>query len=819
MGNTKPFNAAVLKIIDALGGDRRTGKCLCPVHDDGQKPSLQVDNGDKVPVVVHCFGINTREHDREVIDHLIHKGLWPTSDRLRRASAEPETKRTPDDRRRYARRIWNGLRKSGREFAFLLRDYLNARAIEQVPETALITMPPWFLQQYYPGERAQSSDDPGMVLPVRANTGKLRGIHVVWLNEPLTDKRHAQPQRQSYGEIKGNFVELVKIDYSTTLPKLIIAEGPETAMAAMQLTGIPAIATGGKGFMKDLEPPRAEEYIICPDADDDGGSRNAAGQLAQKLVGSRVQIALPVRPKSCDKDGYDWNDALIDAGGNTEATAKLRDAILEAPAFDTVMTDAEEREIRLNALAAQKLDDPLGYEQDRAHVARDLGIRRSALDEEVNRRIAKMQEQQRRAPPPPPNMELLAASARKIIASEDVLDLFAESLKQRIAGEVVLAKLLYIAATSRLFAKPMNMVLKGPSSAGKSETRTHVLEFFPPEAIVRFTALSEKALLYMDDDFCHKVLSMGEALNPEEFKFQDYLLRELMSEGRLIYKVPQKVGNAMVTITIEKHGPVAFMVTTTRNSLNPENETRMLSLEVDDSAEQTRRVLHKIASIEGKGRTLDAGDLKPWHDYQRWLAAGETRVRVPFAHTLGRLIKDTRSVRLRRDFGQLLRAIKAHALLHREHCDRDAEGWIVATIEDDYAAIRELMADLLASAAELKMRRTIAETVDAVVEAQRGQDGARVAQIADLLKLDKSSAYRRLRAAEAAGYIVNREERKGRAARYSTEGPVGQPKEELLPQPEELRREYDAARSANRRRKAKSSSPKKPGSDRKLAMD
>ena len=38
-----------------------------------------------------------------------------------------------------------------------------------------------------------------------------------------------------------------------------------------------------------------------------------------------------------------------------------------------------------------------------------------------------------------------------------------------------------------------------------------------------------------------------------------------MSEESLRYPVPQKVGNDIVTVTIVKHGPVTFLVTTTRD--------------------------------------------------------------------------------------------------------------------------------------------------------------------------------------------------------------------------------------------------------------
>ena len=145
-------------------------------------------------------------------------------------------------------------------------------------------------------------------------------------------------------------------------------------------------------------------------------------------------------------------------------------------------------------------------------------------------------------------------------------------------------------------------------------------------------------------------------------------------------------------------------VTTTRASLHQENETRMLSLETDDSQVQTEAVMEKIAEIEGEG-SVESINYAKWHDYQRWLAAGERRVIIPWARPLRKLIRAS-AVRLRRDFGQFLRAIKAHALLHRFHGEKDAKGRIVATIDavddgeacaakvqGDYEAVADLFAD------------------------------------------------------------------------------------------------------------------------------
>ena len=195
------------------------------------------------------------------------------------------------------------------------------------------------------------------------------------------------------------------------------------------------------------------------------------------------------------------------------------------------------------------------------------------------------------------------ASAGHIIECGNVLNLFSQAWRKVVAGEEKNAKLLYLVATSRLFDKCMNAAIKGPSSGGKSEIRRQVLEFFPSEEVVSFTTLSEKALLYYQDDFPHKILSMGEAAGTEEQSLQDYLLRELISEGRLRYPVVQKVEKVgLVTLTVEKNGPVAFMVTTTKATLHQENETRILSLEIDDSDEQTKNVLDKVAQIVGMRR-------------------------------------------------------------------------------------------------------------------------------------------------------------------------------------------------------------------------
>jgi hypothetical protein len=416
----------------------------------------------------------------------------------------------------------------------------------------------------------------------------------------------------------------------------------------------------------------------------------------------------------------------------------------------------------------------IDYEIERKAAAKRLHIGVLALDKLVNARRPKKTPNKSVMPELDPDELKLAAE--HIIKHPDILNLFAKEFSKVIAGEAVNGKLLYLVATSRLFDKPMSAAIKGTSAGGKSEIRKRVLEFFPPEDIVSFTSLSDKALIYYDGDFVHKILSMGEAAGAEEQSFQDYCLRELITEGRIRYPVPQKIGNEIITVMIEKQGPVSFLVTTTKNALHAENETRLLSLEIDDSESQTKKVLTKVAQVDGL-RAAEQVDYKSWQDFQRYLSLGECQVVVPFAAAMVELIPPV-AVRLRRDAGQVIRAIQAHALLHREQRGRDDAGRIVADIDHDYETVRTLMNAIIAEGSGVAINPAITETIDAVVKAtidMAEAEGASAKVIGALLKLDRSAAWRRLLVACGDGYVVNLEQRKGMPGKYRVTGQKVEP--------------------------------------------
>jgi hypothetical protein len=240
--------------------------------------------------------------------------------------------------------------------------------------------------------------------------------------------------------------------------------------------------------------------------------------------------------------------------------------------------------------------------------------------------------------------------------------------------------------------------------------------------------------------------------------FASYLVRSLLSEGRLSYETVEKTAEGMKARRIEREGPTGLIVTTTAVSLHPENETRLLSVTVTDTPMQTRAVLAALAAKPACGLNFE-----PWHALQRWLAGAARQVEIPYAPALVDLIPPL-AVRLRRDVGTLLNLIRAHALLHVATRPRGSESCVLATL-DDYAVVRELIADLVAEGIGATVSNTVRETVAAVRKHAEGHAEVTVAAVAEELKLDRSAALRRVRAATERGYLKNLETGRGRPAR------------------------------------------------------
>jgi hypothetical protein len=346
-----------------------------------------------------------------------------------------------------------------------------------------------------------------------------------------------------------------------------------------------------------------------------------------------------------------------------------------------------------------------------------------------------------------------------------ILDVFEGTLDDAgVVGERRLCKLVYLTVTARFLDRFPSIAVKGPSASGKSWTIETVLSFFPPEAYYLLTAMSERALAYGTEPLSHRFLVLFEAAGLES-DFASYLVRSLLSERCVRYETVEKdKGGQLRARVVERAGPTGLIVSTTAVALHPENETRLLSLSATDTSDQTKLVLMRLAAGDGFGP-----DLSRWHALQVWLSTAEHRVAIPYAQALAVLVPPV-SVRLRRDFRAVLSLVCAHALLHQASRERDADGRVIATLED-YAIVRELVVDLVSEGVEATVPPIIRETVQTISDLA-AEEGVSITVLASALNVDKSSASRRWSSARALGYLKNLETGRGKPARIVLADPL-----------------------------------------------
>ena len=374
----------------------------------------------------------------------------------------------------------------------------------------------------------------------------------------------------------------------------------------------------------------------------------------------------------------------------------------------------------------------------------------------------------------------VAKRCAELARAPRILDLLVgDAARAGVTGETRTVKVVYLVLTSRLLERLASIVVKGQSSSGKSWVTQQTLRFFPETAYYEMTAASEHALIYDDEPLSHRVLVIYEASGLASDTFS-YIVRSLLSEGRLRYPTVMKKEGELKTVIIEREGPTALITTTTALRLHAENETRLISLASDESPEQTERVLEMLAEEDAAEI-----DYEQWHSLQRWVELGAREVTIPFAKKLAKLVPAV-AVRLRRDFGSVLALVRAHALLHQATRERDDRGRVIAEVED-YEVVRGLLADLVSEGVEKTVKPEVREIVGKVRELVDDDPDVEVSQrqLVTELEIDKGSVSRRVRAALDGGWLVNREEKRGRPHRLVPGDPLPDDLE-ILPAAEQL---------------------------------
>jgi len=287
-------------IAKALGG-RKTGAgwtARCPAHDD-QNPSLAIRDVDG-KVMVRC---HAGCEQAQVIAALRGRGLW-TENGLRsplwtagRRPVEREPDRNDARRTETALAIWQSARPAQ---ATPIETYLVSRGIHLPPPVAL---------RFHACLKHPSGGCwPAMVaLVTSGQDGTPIAIHRTFLARDGGGKTPVDPQKMMFGPCRGGAVRLAKPG-----EVLMVGEGIETCLAAMQATGHPAWAALSTSGMRSLDLPRdVHDVIVLADGDEAGEAAARDCALRWKCGGRCVRIARPPQ-------GLDFNDMLLGRAPRTE---------------------------------------------------------------------------------------------------------------------------------------------------------------------------------------------------------------------------------------------------------------------------------------------------------------------------------------------------------------------------------------------------------------------------------------------------------------------------------------------------------------------
>jgi putative DNA primase/helicase len=281
-------------IAKALGG-RKAGAAWmakCPAHED-REPSLSIKDADNGNVLVHCHAGCDQQ---QVIATLRARGLWEKAGRRHGRVIGSQSGATNDQGRGYGNRAHAALRMWKATVpadGTMVETYLRSRGI-------VMSVPPT-LRFHTAIKHPHGQLWPAMVaLVTRGVDDAPIAIHRTFIARDGHGKAPVEPSKMMLGPCHGGVVRLGEVRDA-----LMVGEGIETCLAAMQATGHAAWAALSTSGLRSLDlPDGVRDVIVLADGDDPGESaaRDCAWRWTRK--GRRVRIARPPH-------GMDFNDLLI----------------------------------------------------------------------------------------------------------------------------------------------------------------------------------------------------------------------------------------------------------------------------------------------------------------------------------------------------------------------------------------------------------------------------------------------------------------------------------------------------------------------------
>ncbi len=270
--------------------------------------------------------------------------------------------------------------------------------------------------------------------------------------------------------------------------------------------------------------------------------------------------------------------------------------------------------------------------------------------------------------------------------------------KSGVIGEHDNRVLLFVIASTYKMEDTLHALVQGSSGSGKTHLVTKISELMPPEHTIPLTRVTESSFYnYGENELCNRLIILEDLDGLKEEAFLAF--RELQSRGMLnsSTSVKDEQGNIKAVVKTVK-GPIASLSATTKGEIYEDNMSRCLVIAVDESREQTERVIHYQNSLAAGtiNRLEQQKATELLQNCMRLIKPYE--VVNPFANKV-QLPEEAHKIRR---LNQLYQAfVRQITLLHQYQRKRDKQGRLISEKQDLQLACKILFECIVLKVDEL----------------------------------------------------------------------------------------------------------------------
>ncbi len=270
--------------------------------------------------------------------------------------------------------------------------------------------------------------------------------------------------------------------------------------------------------------------------------------------------------------------------------------------------------------------------------------------------------------------------------------------KAGIVGEEKNRILLFIIASSYKMPDTLHALIQGSSGSGKTRLLKVISDMMPSEDVKRYTRVTDNSFYNQDEYFFVKKLVCFEDMDGLKEEAQ-LAVRELQSNEILVSSTSVKDKNGSISGGERVvRGPIASMACTTKGELYEDNVSRSFLIAVDESREQTLRVID-YQDDESAGLISKAEQKKV-----REFVANCMRLLKPYEviNPYAKKVKLPQSAHKIRRLNELYKCfIKQITLLNQYQRRQDGRGRLITEKEDLKVACEILFESIVLKVDEL----------------------------------------------------------------------------------------------------------------------